>query len=142
LVGVAEGGEADVVECAVGDDQQALAGKLAGDGAEQELAEGVGGGLGAFWVAAAGGGAVEALNRLGEFGAAGEDMDLQAVGGDGPEVAALVAEGVLQQQGVGVEDLLLDLWGAEGLGILQGGVGGAWRRGFRFRVGAVVAGVG
>jgi hypothetical protein len=49
---------------------------------------------------------------------------LDAFGGDGPEVALFVAKGVLQQDGVFVYHLLLNLSQGEGLGIFEVGVGG------------------
>ena len=59
-----------------------------------------------------------------DLGAPGQLEALQGIGRDGPEEAPLLAQPVLQQQGVAVEQLALDLGGAPGPRLGQGGVAG------------------
>lgn len=105
-----EGGEGDVVECAVGDDEEAFALDFVGDGGEDLVVEGLAvglnvsedglgaglgiGGLGA--VSRTDDALIEFCGVLFDLGLGGEDVGFVAVFGDQPEVALVGVEAVLQ----------------------------------------------
>ncbi len=122
-----QSGEGQALEDAVAHHQQALARQQGGDRPEEQPAQlgerALGGDLDRA-VAAAGEEIAGHARHALDLGAPGELEALQGIGSDGPKEAPLLPQPVLQQQGVAVEQPALDLGGAPGPRLGQGGVAG------------------
>ena len=116
-----QSGEGEALEDAVAHHQQAFAREEPCHRIEEQPAQlgelAAGGGLGPAAAPAPGAGGVL------DLGAPGEHESLQGIGRDGPQEAPPLAQPVLQQQGVAVEQAL-DLGGLRGPRLGQGGVAG------------------